>query len=260
MRCKRKISVVTWMHLSTILWVRPSDFFLALLILLKKPDEVNTFGFPLSHSQHRSSPGSKIQATASLLSYPVQHRVRQEPAPSALNSRAPSTGKRTFIPQKCWDKLRWRGKRPSIPKDFAKQVWCFLPFRALFSDPVSEFYVSFFPLLYWLSLLWISDLYDTPIPCLCCWAQQQHQANPILIHNLLRFLMPVILNMHKCDRRTSSRVYWNLKSFLLPARLLQPSFTAILCTASKSYIFQSQGWHKKANTCSSVIQHHTLDL
>lgn len=101
MRCKRKISVVTWMHLSTILWVRPSDFFLALLILLKKPDEVNTFGFPLSHSQHRSSPGSKIQATASLLSYPVQHRVRQEPAPSALNSRAPSTGKRTFIPQKC---------------------------------------------------------------------------------------------------------------------------------------------------------------
>lgn len=34
-----KISVFTWMHLSTILWVRPSDFFLALLILVKNKNK-----------------------------------------------------------------------------------------------------------------------------------------------------------------------------------------------------------------------------
>lgn len=36
-----KISVFTWMHLSTILWVRPSDFFLALLILVKNKNKKN---------------------------------------------------------------------------------------------------------------------------------------------------------------------------------------------------------------------------
>lgn len=41
--------MVTWMQRSTMLWVRPSDFFLALLILLNKM-EVNTLGFTLTRA------------------------------------------------------------------------------------------------------------------------------------------------------------------------------------------------------------------
>lgn len=48
--------MVTWMHLSTMLWVRPSDFFLALLILgvEKEPKQVQIHTFPPAYSHHSS--------------------------------------------------------------------------------------------------------------------------------------------------------------------------------------------------------------
>lgn len=73
-----KISVFTWMHLSTILWVRPSDFFLALLILVKNKNKKKSnmwkptnIVFPLSHSLYDSSPENKTQTMVSLLPYTV---------------------------------------------------------------------------------------------------------------------------------------------------------------------------------------------
>lgn len=99
---KRKSSAFTWMHLSTMLWVRPSDFFLALLILwnkIKRWKSANICFSPfvpttLSFTREQNSHYSRFNPLHR------SYRVRYELVPSVLNSGAPPAGKMRSVPQK----------------------------------------------------------------------------------------------------------------------------------------------------------------